>query len=152
ASMEVSTAWNDQGLCIAALVHDNELINDQPDDLLWQRDCIELFVDGRIGERFMKPPYSPGAYQLFIKPPLAGKPPVIAVNPRDGKIEGLKIAGKPTASGFVVECIIPWTAFPAFAAWPPQSHSSLHSMITIPATAARPSRECSTTTRPPRSS
>ncbi|MCX7935808.1 MAG: hypothetical protein N3A66_11195, partial [Planctomycetota bacterium] len=97
-----------------AIVCDDDLVNDREPALLWQQDCIELFVDCRRLEQFLKPPYSAGACQIFVRPPLAGKEPLIAVNPRDGDLPGLKVAGKAVAGGYSVEIFIPWAAFPDF--------------------------------------
>ena len=113
AGMEVLAAWNDAGVCLAAVVADNEILNTREDGSLWQQDCIELYLDGRAADRFLKWPYSPGAYQMFVRPPTAGREPALAVNTRDGTIEGLRIAGKTTKTGYVVEMLIPWTAVPA---------------------------------------
>jgi hypothetical protein len=119
AGIEFYCAWNGDGLCLAAVVADQDVRNDQPDAELWRRDCLEVFVDGRAGGEFMKPPYSAGAYQLLVRPPISKERAAhIAVNPRDGTVGGLEVAGKRTATGYVVEALIPWSAFPDFAPRP----------------------------------
>lgn len=118
AGLEFYCAWNSDGLCVAAVVADDDVRNDRKDKDLWQQDCLEIFVDGRSGDAFMKPPYSPGAYQLLTRPPTADRGAHIVVNPRDGEIDGLKVAGKRTAAGYILEAMIPWSAFPEFSAQP----------------------------------
>ncbi|NQU09393.1 hypothetical protein HQ590_01265 [bacterium] len=115
ASAELYCAWNDEGLCLAARVADDDVRNDRPPNDYWKQDCIELFVDGRVGDRFRKPPYSLGAYQLLVRPPLADQPPDLVVFQREGTAPDLKIKGmlQPQGGGYVVEMLIPWSAFPA---------------------------------------
>jgi len=112
AGAEVYCAWNDDGLCLAAAVADDFVHNEREPGWTWQQDSLELFLDGRVGDEFMKPPYTKGAYQMFVRPPVGDTPAGLYVNERDGTIDGLKIAGKPTKTGYVVEMLIPWSAFP----------------------------------------
>ena len=114
AGAEMYCAWNDDGLCLAAIVADDTIQNERPPGLTWQQDCLELFIDGRTGEKFMKPPYSKGAYQLFVRPPTDKLPAALFVSERDGTIAGLRIFGQRTPTGYVVEMFIPWSAFPEF--------------------------------------
>ena len=114
AGAEMYCAWNDDGLCLAAVVADDDIHNERPPGMTWQQDGLELFVDGRAGDKFMKPPYSKGAYQLFVRPPVGKLPAALHVNERDGTVDGLHIAGKRTATGYVMEMFIPWKAFPEF--------------------------------------
>ena len=114
AGAEMYCAWNDDGLCLAAIVADDAIQNERPPGLTWQQDCLELFIDGRTGEKFMKPPYSKGAYQLFVRPPTDKLPAALHVSGRDGTIDGLRIAGRRTEAGYTVEMFIPWSAFPEF--------------------------------------
>ena len=112
AGAHMSCAWNDDGLCIAVIVADDSIHNERPPNLVWQQDCLEIYIDGRIGEKFMNPPYSKGAYQLFVRPPVGKSPAALYVNKRDGTIDGLRIAGRQTRVGYTVEMLIPWAAFP----------------------------------------
>ena len=80
AGAEMYCAWNDDGLCLAAIVADDTIQNERPPGLTWQQDCLELFIDGRTGEKFMKPPYSKGAYQLFVRPPTDKLPAALFVS------------------------------------------------------------------------
>tara|TARA_B100000809_G_scaffold250642_2_gene283342 strand:+ start:4476 stop:6374 length:1899 start_codon:yes stop_codon:yes gene_type:complete len=114
AGAEMYCAWSDEGLCLAVLVADDTIHNERPPGSTWQQDCLELYIDGRVGETFMKPPYSRGAYQLFVRPPVGKSPAALLVNERDGAIDGLRIAGRRTPSGYIVEMVIPWKAFPGF--------------------------------------
>lgn len=116
AGMEAYCAWNADGLCIAARVADKEIINDQKQSSnYWMQDCVELFLDGRTGKEFMSTYYGKGAYQALLRPPTDDNKPVdIGINPRDGKIDGIKIASKRTDIGYNIEMLIPWSAFPGF--------------------------------------
>ena len=80
ASAEMYCAWNDDGLCLAVIVADDTIHNERPPGLTWQQDSLEIFIDGRVGEKFMKPPYSKGAYQLFVRPPVGKLPAALHVN------------------------------------------------------------------------
>jgi hypothetical protein len=114
AGFEVYCAWNDKGLCLAAVVADDDVRNNRPSKDYWQQDCVEFFLDGRVGEKFMQPPYSRGAYQILIRPPIGNQLPKAAINPRDGAISGLQIAGKRAPTGYTIELFVPWSAFPGF--------------------------------------
>lgn len=114
AGFEVFCAWNDRGLCLAAVVADDDVRNNRPGKDYWQQDCVEFFLDGRVGEKFMQPPYSRGAYQILIRPPTGKQPPNAVLNPRDGMINGLRVAGKRTSTGYTIELFVPWSAFPEF--------------------------------------
>mgnify|MGYP005839765869 FL=1 len=116
ASMEFYCGWNADGLCIAAEVSDDDVRNDRQPKDYWQHDCIEVYVDGRGPGKLLTPPYSRGAYQLLIRPPVSGLDAAITTNPRDGAIDGLKIAGLRTAAGYRVGALVPWSAFPELSA------------------------------------
>jgi len=115
AAVEVYCAWNEKGLCLAAVVADDDVVASSDTTKLWERDCVEFFVDGRSGDKFMREPYSPGAYQILIRPPTAQAPVLAVLNPRDGKVEGLEVAGKRTKTGYTIELVVPWSAFPEFS-------------------------------------
>ena len=111
--MEFYAGWCSSGLCIAAVVADSELVNTRPGPDYWQQDSIEIFVDGRSGDQFANPPYTPGCYQLLVRPPFDDQPPHVYAKPGE-TIAGLKTAGKQTDCGYTFEMIIPWSAFPGF--------------------------------------
>ncbi len=110
--MDVFCAWHEAGLCVAGSVTDDDVRNDRSGDALYEQDCVEVFADGRTGDAFMKPPYGPGAYHLFIRPPLNGTDLVAVVRSDLGSIEDLKAAGRRNAGGWTFELLIPWSAFP----------------------------------------
>lgn len=112
AGMEWYGAWNQEGLCLAAVVADDEVRNDRPDDALWQQDCVELFLDGRPSDALLKPSYGPGVYQFLIRPPLPGKPAVVVPAKPDQQAEALRLGARRTASGYTVELLVPWANFP----------------------------------------
>lgn len=114
AGFEAYCAWSDAGLCLAAVVADDDVINDRPGKDYWQRDCIEFYLDGRAPDKLMTQPYTKGAYQVLVRPPIGKQPPAIFVNERDGRISGVKLAGVRTATGYTIEMLIPWSAFPGF--------------------------------------
>lgn len=116
SGMECYAAWTPDGLCAAAVVMDDDVSNDRSDADLWQRDCVEIFVDGRVEEKFHQKPYSPGAYHIMVKPPLDGQPPKAVVDRAHGTIDGLQAAGKRTKTGYTIELLIPWSAFADFKA------------------------------------
>jgi len=111
SSMEFYCAWNHNGLYFAAIVADNEIINDRPPERAYEQDCIEVFVDGRTGNRFMRAPYSKGCYQILIKPPVEKSQPVAVVF-GSHKIEDIVCKGITTKYGYNIELFIPWSAFP----------------------------------------
>jgi hypothetical protein len=116
--LEAYAAWNDDGLCLAAAVADDEVINTKPNTALYEQDCVELYVDGRAPQWLMASPYTRGAYQLQVRPPTATRDAEIVVNPRDGKIEDLRMAAKRTATGYTIEVLVPWKALPGVSAKP----------------------------------
>ncbi len=110
AGAEFYWAWNESGIFFAAIVADNEVINNMPDNLAYQQDCIELFIDGRRN-LFMQMPYTKGCYHILIKPPVNGKQPsatVLSV----AQIKGIRCAGKTATQTYSIELFIPWSAFP----------------------------------------
>jgi len=118
AGMEWYGAWNQDGLCLAARVADEEVRNNRPEESLWQQDCVELFLDGRPGEALLKPSYGPGVYQFLIRPPLPDKPAVVVPAKPDQKAEALRLGARRTASGYTVELLVPWANFPGIAPQP----------------------------------
>jgi hypothetical protein len=113
--MEVLCGWNDEGLCLAGFVADDEVQNDTAPENLWQKDCLELFLDGRTGGKFMTPPYTRGSYQMYVRPPVGGKAAELCVNPLHGAVEGARVGGKLVAGGWTFELVLPWSAFPEFS-------------------------------------
>ncbi|MCM8816983.1 MAG: hypothetical protein NC913_05675 [Candidatus Omnitrophica bacterium] len=111
AGMEFYVCWNESGLYFGAIVADNEVINEKTPETAYEQDCIEIFVDGRSKEYFMKPPYSKGCYQIFVIPPIGEKNPVATVF-GPNKISNMQIAGKKTEKGYDIELFVPWSAFP----------------------------------------
>ena len=110
--LEALCGWNEEGLCLAGFVADDDVRNDRPPEYSYEQDCVELYVDGRLGESFMRPPYTKGAYQIFVRPPVGGKDSQLAFNQAYGAIEGARVAGKLVAGGWTFELVIPWSAFP----------------------------------------
>jgi hypothetical protein len=113
-SMEAYCAWNREGLCLATVIADNVVENLRTDGKIYLEDSIELYVDGRRPEAQATSPYSAGAYQIMITPPLADRPVQVTINDRDGEIPDLRVAGKSTPTGYTIEVLIPWRAFPEF--------------------------------------
>ncbi|MCM8764671.1 MAG: hypothetical protein NC830_04870, partial [Candidatus Omnitrophica bacterium] len=111
AGMEFYAAWNEKGLFFSAIVADDQVINNVPVENAYQQDCIEIFIDGREKNRFMKPPYSRGCYQAIVKPPVDENKP-IATTYGANKIKDMQVDGKRTKQGYVIELFVPWSAFP----------------------------------------
>lgn len=110
AGMEFYSAWNPDGLCMAAVVADDEVINTRSELMIYYQDCIEVQLDGRSDDKFGTRYSTQGCLRLLIKPPLKSSPPEIVFSyPRD-EIEGLKVSGKRTDHGYNVELFIPWSA------------------------------------------
>jgi hypothetical protein len=119
AGMEIFFGWNEQGICIAAKVADDEVINRQATENFYYQDCIQLMVDGRTGGAFMKDSLSgKGAYSLDIRPPTGEMPAAVNIPELSQGLAGLKFVGKKTVSGYNVELIIPWSAFPEISPGP----------------------------------
>lgn len=113
-SMEVLCGWTREGLCLAAFVADDDVRNNSPETEPYAQDCVELYIDGRTGPSFMKPPYSKGAYQMFLRPPVGGQPVRLSFNSMYGAIDGARAVGKLVRGGWTVEVLLPWSAFPTF--------------------------------------
>jgi hypothetical protein len=73
AGMEVFQAWNEEGLCLAVRVVDDDVFNDSADPDSWMQDCFEMYLDGRRQDLLMSVPFSKGAYKAQFRPPLNGK-------------------------------------------------------------------------------
>jgi hypothetical protein len=107
---EFHYAWLPEGLCVAALVADPEVVADTSGTRPGARDGVELFLDLRPLEKVGTDPYGAGAYRVHIRPPASGRKPALTVDARDGAIAGVQIGGQATGSGYTVEALIPWTA------------------------------------------
>lgn len=117
-SLEVLCGWSAEGLCLAGTVADDDVRNSRPNDVSYEQDCVELYVDGRVGAAFLKPPYSKGAYHIFVRPPIGDAPVTLVCNSDKAAIANARAAGKRTAHGWTFEVVIPWEAFPGFCAQP----------------------------------
>lgn len=107
-SADFLCGWTDNGLAIAGFVSDDQVMNNKPAADSWQQDCVELFVDGR-SKGFMSADYGTGVYQLFVRPPLGGRPAeVISAH---GEQIPVQIASKTRTGGWSFELVIPWSAF-----------------------------------------
>jgi hypothetical protein len=120
--MEALCGWNEEGLCLAGFVADDDILNDTPPERSYEKDCLELYIDGRVGEAFMKPPYTKGAYHVFVRPPVGGKAVELAFNTMYASTEGARVAGKQVPGGWTFELVIPWNNFPGYA---PRAGSAL---------------------------
>lgn len=118
SGMELYVAWNEQGLCLAAVVADDYLGNDRPDGSLWQQDCLELFLDGRQGASFHTSSYSTGVFQLLARPPLPDRPAVVVPINSAQSTEGLHLGSRRTDAGYVTELLVPWALFPGLVPRP----------------------------------
>lgn len=127
AGMEFYSAWDEKGLYFAAIVSDNEVINDKPVQQAYEQDCIEIFVDGRV-KNFMKAPYSKGCYQIFVIPPVNGKEPVAEVF-GSNRIDNLLVAGNKTKYGYNIEIFIPWSNFPEIKKPLPGTNIAIQMML-----------------------
>jgi len=119
AGMEVYYAWNDEGLCLAAVVADDDVRISSDGKLLGERDCVRFHVDGRLNQEFMMSRYTAGAYSLVVRPPTETTPVTVAVEqPAKARAEGIKVAGRRTPAGYTVELLVPWSAFPGLVPKP----------------------------------
>lgn len=113
--MEALCGWNEEGFCLAGFLADDDVQNDTSPDKSYEKDCVELYMDGRVGDAFMKPPYTKGAYHVFVRPPVGGKAAELAFAQSNyGSVEGARVAGKPVSGGWTFEIVIPWTNFPGY--------------------------------------
>ena len=67
--MEGHFGWRPEGLCLAAVVVDDRVVNPRTDGQIWLEDGVELYLDGRPAGKQATSPYTPGAYQVLITPP-----------------------------------------------------------------------------------
>jgi hypothetical protein len=108
--MEISCAWNSDGLCLGAVVAD--------DTRKSQQGGVAIYVDGRAAALLLKLPVGTGYYRLTIKPPTAEGKASCIMRASDGHLVALNHAVKKTATGYAFEVIVPWRAFPRFTAKP----------------------------------
>lgn len=69
AGMEVYCAWTDQGICLAAVVADDDVFNDCAGEAFWRRDCIEFHLDGRAPDKLNSPAQELGVEHVYYRPP-----------------------------------------------------------------------------------
>jgi len=114
AGMEVSCAWSEEGLCLSAVVADDDVFNDRKGEAFWQCDCIEFHFDGRAPDKIGSVLQELGVEHVYYRPP-NGKFPAEAYIRPDNKITyTVKCGGKRTEAGYTAELLVPWSAFPAF--------------------------------------
>lgn len=113
-SVVVFCGWHADGLFLAGNILDDDVQNEYTGDRLYEQDCMEIFIDGRVGDSFMRSPYCKGTYHIFIRPPLQDSDVMAAVRSDLGDIEGLQVAGQRQTNGWNFELKIPWSAFPDF--------------------------------------
>lgn len=108
--MEISCAWNSDGLCLGAVVAEESGNS--------QQGGVVIHVDGRTPQRLLKMPVGLGYYRLVIKPPWAKGKGSLIMRASDGKIVALNHAVKKIATGYSFEALMPWSAFPQFTPQP----------------------------------
>ncbi len=104
---EFWVAWDDNYLYFAARVKDNELITTKEKDLIWQDDCIEVFIDPdfdgfvwknpkdfQIGLAPSGPDQKPQTWAWFQD--TSGQPDILVASKIDG------------STGYTIEAAIPW--------------------------------------------
>ena len=106
--MELFCGWNEEGLCLAGFVAD--------DDIRGDLDGVELYVDARGGGAFLKSPYSEGSGQILVRPPVGDEAPKMVFGRADSAIAGAQFAGKRAAGGWTFELVLPWSGFPGSSA------------------------------------
>lgn len=114
SGMEVYCAWSPEGLCLAAVVADDDVFNDRKGEAFWRRDSIEFHFDGRAPDKLMTPTQELGVEHVYYRPPNGEFPAEAYVRPDNRGMSGLKCAGKRTPTGYTAELLVPWSAFPAF--------------------------------------
>ena len=113
AGIECFAAWNDQGICVAALLTDNELYNDRPADAPWDQDCATVVVQPRPLPPAdpNRPDIVPGKIGLLIVPPRGETEADIYRIPRPDA-ESIVVEVKRSSDGYRYEALIPWALLP----------------------------------------
>jgi pimeloyl-ACP methyl ester carboxylesterase len=100
-------AWSDQGLLVLVSVVDDRIVEEEMDDNLWRKDCVELFLADAWGGE--------SGFQVVIAPGLDGKhdkPRVKFFDQRAEALRQVKLAAQVgvarSASGYVLEALLPW--------------------------------------------
>ncbi|HDZ20426.1 hypothetical protein LCGC14_0161870 [marine sediment metagenome] len=107
ASMESFIAWNADGICVAVAAWDNELVNDQPPQTLWNEDCVTAVVETQSdADRAPDDPPIPGVRFLIVPP--RGDEPARIFDPARAK-SPLTYKVKRHTGGYTVEALIPWS-------------------------------------------
>lgn len=105
SSLIFDTAWDDTNFYVAVQVTDNNLINNnQPENLLWKEDTIEIFIDG---ENNKTSTYDVDDHQIFIRAmdqKIYTVTKSVATELKDSMVVGYK----ETTDGFTMEVAIPW--------------------------------------------
>jgi hypothetical protein len=105
--------WDDNGVYLAGNVKDEATVNRYKDKMIWNGDCIELFIDLRPDDDPMNTTYNTGTYQFLFSPTnVEGKPDMAVINTSltsSYRPEKVKLSVKSTGDGWIFECYIPST-------------------------------------------
>lgn len=116
---EVLWLWDDDNLYVGLRCLDRKPAHVGADNQVWNGDAVEFYLDTRRGERLGAREFGPGTLHLFYTPFTGTEiEPRIQVRDlpafKDFKLQGAKVAGMRTATGYTAEFVLPWANFPEF--------------------------------------
>ncbi len=112
-SASVNGGWNDSGFVLECRVTDDDVFNDRIPPLLWEQDCVEVFIAAPAGRVFGSGKNRFERIQILIGPPdKSGKNDsylfICNGSAPDFRYE---VSGKLTDGGYSVRLEIPWESF-----------------------------------------
>ena len=107
-SAKIQVAWNAQGLFVRARVRDNEVIADLPDNQLYLRDALEVFLAPQDGLSF---PCGPTLQAIFSAPALDGtvRHAVYCQSPTSAV--AFEACGRRVSEGYELQVLFRWDLF-----------------------------------------
>ncbi|MCF6283867.1 MAG: hypothetical protein L3K26_01565, partial [Candidatus Hydrogenedentes bacterium] len=115
----VRLAWRREYLFLGVTVTDDVIAQGQRASGIWQGDHVELYIDVEPDREPERTIFGAGQFQIALSPGnfqdtgdalVDTRPEVFCFRPRAHDMSGVLVASTQTASGWVLEAAIPWSA------------------------------------------
>lgn len=107
-SGHIFLAYNASYLYIAGEIRDDKLVNDQKGILMWNGDCIQIFIDADLDGDYDSAVYNDDDFSFGISPGNDGKSPEWTIWQPAGKRVGANLGLTRTSEGYDFEFAVPW--------------------------------------------
>lgn len=107
ASGRFGIGYDDRNLYVAGEVRDNKLVNDQSGILMWNGDCVQIFIDADPDSDSGDHAYNRDDFHFGVSPGTDGRRPGWTVwQPPSGRVP-LNVAIERTSDGYAFEMAVP---------------------------------------------